>query len=512
MTKNNEVHAVTVSTSIFGFTMGEYYEGTKVAGGWTLVNDEGTAIVLPESVITVQVKPMSQTLMAEPAPVQQSMSANEQQILEQALKAGTPLPVASEKLAAPEPIPGSILSQIMARDTAAGTIQTPTFTAKNLISIGEQERLESIREKLRPPSTPLLTEGQCWLTDMTHGQLPDSGVDYIITCYHWTYFPEQLRKDIPELDIYHEWDPNVLEDIHLSHTMNIKGLLVGFPGSGKSTSYQNYAALIRQPFMKLNGKSGIDASTFLGFLWARAGGTEFAEGLLPTAMRLGYLLCIDEVFKIPAEVQMNFQTLYEEDGFLLLDEKPGTLGDKLIKPHPDFRLMATDNAKGTGDNFEKFGATQVQDSSTLDRFGLTTDVPYLPQVKEVNALKRLFDDIDEDVISRFVSTANMVREAYAKSDVSLTLSMRGLKIMCRLHQRGVSELIAFNKAYRAKLGEENEIDVADGFSTTVGLDNVSPLMAPTQVPRYPETKEEIEAARNAAMPWDAKSLEDQVPF
>jgi MoxR-like ATPase len=480
-----EKYMVTVNSTIFGFIQGEYYEGTKTAGGWKIVNGDSDEITLPDNMITVQVASQSQA-MAGSAPVQpvgQGMSEMEQKALDHALQTGTPLPVASQKQDPQEPIAGSILSQIMARDTAAPTGGAmPHITPSTLVAVGESEELLRIRAMLKPPSTPLLAEGQCWLTDLTHGELPDSGVDYIITCFHWTYFPEHLRKDIPELNIYHEWDANVLEDVHLSYTMNVKGLLVGFPGSGKSTSYQNYAALIRQPFMKLNGKSGIDASTFLGFLWAKAGGTEFAEGLLPTAMRLGYMLCIDEVFKIPAEVQMNFQTLYEEDGFLLLDEKPGTLGDKLIKPHPDFRLMATDNAKGTGDNFEKFGSTQVQDTSTLDRFGLTTDVPYLKPVKEVNALKRLFEDIDEDVISRFVSVANMVREAYAKSDVSLTLSMRGLKIMCRLYQRGVSERISFNKAYRAKLGEENEIDVADGFANAVGLDDVSPLLAPTQVP------------------------------
>jgi MoxR-like ATPase len=499
MAKLNEVHKVTVSTSIFGFTVGEYYDGTKVVGGWTLTNDEGTQIVLPESVITVQIKPMAETLAgAAPKPVGQVMSNQEQEALDHALATGTPLPAASQK----QPEVEGILSQIMQRDTQVGSTAIPTFTPDNLVAIGEQEELLKVRDLLRPPSTPLLREGQFWLTDLTHGQLPDSGVDYIITAYRWDYFPEALRKDVHEFDIYHEWDPNVLEDIHLAHTENVKGLLVGFPGSGKSTSYQNYSAIIRQPFMKLNGKSGIDASSFLGFLWAKAGGTEFAEGLLPVAMRLGYMLCIDEVFKIPAEIQMNFQTLYEEDGFLLLDEKPGTLGDKLVKPHPDFRLMATDNAKGTGDNFEKFGSTQVQDTSTLDRFGLTTDVPYLPQAKEVNALKRLFDGVDEDVISRFVRTANMVREAYSKSDVSLTLSMRGLKIMCRLYQRGVSEKICFNKAYRAKLGEENEIDVANGFADTVGLDNISPLKSPAQVPKTEEPTPKGGTAVSSPMPWD----------
>jgi cobaltochelatase CobS len=503
MSKKNEVCNVTVNSTAFGFTQGEYYQGQKVAGGWKIKNEDGDDIVLPDNMVTVQTQPIQQTLL-KAAPVGQKMSKEEEDALTLALSVqGQATSIASQKQI-PTPESPGILAQILNGEEAS-TGGIPHITPTNLADMSLTEDLRRVHELLKPPATPLLEEGQCWLSDLTEGVLPSSGMDYRITTYAWNHFPEHLRQDIPDYDIFHEWDPNVLEDIHLTHTENLKGLLVGGPGSGKSTSYQNYAGLILHPFMKLNGKSGIDASTFLGFLWANASGTEFSEGLLPVAMRHGYMLCIDEVFKIPADIQMNFQTVYEESGFLLLDEKPGTLHDKLIKPHPDFRLFATDNAKGTGDNFDKFGATQVQDTSTLDRFGLTTDTPYLPQKKEVKALCRLFPKLEDDVIARFVRTANMIREAYWKSDVSLTLSMRGLKVMCRLYVRGISEAVAFKKGYLAKLSEEDEIDVCNGFASTVGLSEDSPLMSPAQVPKSEEPA--------APKPWDKRSSKSSdIPF
>ena len=497
MSKNT---MVTVNQSMFGFLAGEYYPAEKVTGGWKVQNEDGEGIVLPEHIVSAQMKPMSQVVEENTPPLpkpKKKVSSVEKEALEEALKQNP-----SQKESK-----GSILQSILSGEKEAA----PAMTPSKLVKIGQEDEMKRKRERLRGPATPLLKEYQCWLSDLTDGVLPTSGVDHIITAYPDNYWSEQLQKDIPEFDIYHEWDADVLENLFLAHAEGIKNLAVGYPGTGKSTSGRNFAGLIRQPFMSLNGKDGIDASSFIGFLWANANGTEFAEGLLPVAMRNGYYMVIDEVFKIPPDIQMNFQTVYEEQGFLLLDEKPGTLSDKLVKPHPDFRLMGTDNAKGTGDNFEKFGSTQTQDTSTLDRFGSTVNVPYMPQDKEVQCLARLYPDVEEESIERLVRIANLVREGYGNSDLALTLSMRGLKVMCRFILRGLSEVSAFKSVYHSKLADQTEIDTCEQYIRTVGLSADLPVKSPVQAAKFTGSAKEYVDQKDTGrrhLPWES----DNSPF
>ena len=484
---------VALKASLFTFRAGEFYTAKKIAGGWTVRDDEGNWIALPENCVEIVGGTPAQTAaqITPPSP-KKKVSAAEKQALEQVLKQNS-----SEKESK-----GSILQSILAGEAVA-----PKFKPLTPGNMAHKRK----RERLKGPATPLLKEYQCWLSDLTDGVLPTSGVDHIITAYPDNYWSEQLQKDIPEFDIYHEWDADVLENLFLAHAEGIKNLAVGYPGTGKSTSGRNFAGLIRQPFMSLNGKDGIDASSFIGFLWANANGTEFAEGLLPVAMRNGYYMVIDEVFKIPPDIQMNFQTVYEEQGFLLLDEKPGTLSDKLVKPHPDFRLMGTDNAKGTGDNFEKFGSTQTQDTSTLDRFGSTVNVPYMPQDKEVQCLARLYPDVEEESIERLVRIANLVREGYSNSDLALTLSMRGLKVMCRFILRGLSEVSAFKSVYHSKLADQTEIDTCEQYIRTVGLSADLPVKSPVQAAKFTGSAKEYVDQKDTGrrhLPWES----DNSPF
>ena len=449
-----EEAVVTLKTEIADFKMNSSYPAVyQGSGKWSVSNpNSGMVITLGNDVINtfVRVTPTGPTI--EPNDPASRLQRFKEDLKDQPNKKPRSSKVMSKLL---QGIPIAAEQQQKQEETAS---------TESLWYVAGRAKLKSGFE-----GGQKLEVYQCWLSDLTNGRLPASAVDHIITCYPPDHFPEHIRQDIPVFDIYHEWDPDVLENIHMSHTLNIKNLLVGHPGSGKTTSTQQYAALIGQPFMKINGKSGIDGSAFIGFLIAGANGIQFSEGLLPVAMRNGYLLTIDEVFKIPAEIQMNFQTVYEEGGTLLLDEKPGLLCDKLVHPHVDFRLMSTDNARGVGDNFEKFGATQVQDTSTLDRFGLTVFVPYLKPELESKVLKRMFPEVKEGSLLDLCRFANLVREAYNQSNLSLTLSMRGLKAAARLLIMGLSEASAIRSVYMNKLAEDAEINTADGFITTVGL-------------------------------------------
>ena len=330
----------------------------------------------------------------------------------------------------------------------------------------EVEKQEREAAELAKKLRESLSEYQFLLSDMTNGRLPESGIDHVMFRYPKGTWGEEHDCNIPEVDLFHFWDAEVLEGMWLSYTLGEKCLLVGLPGTGKTSSVRQLAAWIRQPFARFNGKGGIEPASFLGYPWATADGMEWKDGLMPQAVSGGYLAVIDEVMKLPPTIQMALQSLYEKDGFLMLDEKPGSIEDKHIHPRQEFRLYCTDNSKGTGDDMDMFAASQMQDISTLDRFGVTLEVDYLPRQEERKMIAKKHPHIEDVSIKSMVAMANLVREALSQGNIALTLSPRGLDVICGLLGKGLSLERAINLSYINKLGDDREIKAAKEFMRT----------------------------------------------
>lgn len=324
----------------------------------------------------------------------------------------------------------------------------------------EQERLDAEAE-LRAN----MKADEFLLTDMTGGRLPASGINHKLFRYPEGTWEEAEELLIPEVDPFFYWDADVLEALWLGYICDEKILATGPPGTGKTTITNQLAAWIRQPWARFNGKKGIDPSAFLGAIGANQNGTYWQDGLLPVAVSRGYLVVIDEVFKLSPGIQMALQSLYEKNGFLMLDEKPGTIADKHVHSHSFFRLIGTDNTKGTGDDLDKYGAGELQDVSSIDRFGITVDVPYLPKDVEVEMFTKRFPTVDTGDISRAVTLAGLVRTAYLSSDnsLSLTMSPRGLIVVCEIIEKGLGLAYALGLAYVNKLSDDIEVNTVKGF-------------------------------------------------
>jgi len=376
---------------------------------------------------------------------------------------------------------------VPARPEDDGPTTDTTFVVDSGVSIEEKakaqeaKRLESVRDKLKPHQTPRLQEGQLWLSDLCDGKLPVSGVDHVITTYKtssWVkdskgkweievakdnpWFHSMAMADIPDIVDEYMWQADVLECIVMGDKLNERILLSGPPGTGKTTAIHQYAAWVGQPFMRFNGKDGIEQSSFLGYNWLSGGTMEWKDGLLPIGLKLGYIICLDEVFKIPPGIQMALQSLYEKGGTLLLDEKAGSLFEKTVVPALESRLFMTDNVKGTGDSSELFAATQMQDSSTIDRFGLTTDVGYLEPEDEERMLRNRYPDANRNDLKDLVKFANLVRTGYLSGQLSLTMSPRGLiAAMDVVTYMNLRLTDAIKYSYTNKIGDDTEKEAVD---------------------------------------------------
>lgn len=382
------------------------------------------------------------------------------------------------------------LSALFGPKKAAGSgMSTATLSAlEKAIEHGSDLRgslgtamAETVKKVPKPPVVkPEAPEGFFYLTEMTDGRLPRSGRDHLFPRYPEDHWPEEHRENIPLVDPYYVWDADVAEALYVALKRNEKALLHGLPGTGKTTAVHQLAAWVRQPYAKFGGKATIEPSAFLGQSWATheivmEGGVEkvvptmvFKEGLLPPAVRHGYMTTIDEFCKLSPDVQMACQSLYEKGGHLMLDDKPGSIADKKVHPAPEFRMFVTDNTLGLGDNMHMFAASQVQDTSTMDRFTITIPVNYMAANAEVAMLKRRYPTLADGILSKIVKFAHLVRESYRISDLPVTLSPRGLCTICEILEEDLPLETAIALSYTNKLSDDGHKQlVREQLSTVV---------------------------------------------
>ena len=100
--------------------------------------------------------------------------------------------------------------------------------------------------------------------------------------------------------------------------------------------------------------------------------TEFREGLLPWALQHPVALVFDEYDAGRPDVMFVIQRVLEVEGKLtLLDQ------NRVIRPHPAFRLFSTANTVGLGDTSGLYHGTQQINQGQMDRWSLVATLNYL---------------------------------------------------------------------------------------------------------------------------------------
>ena len=158
---------------------------------------------------------------------------------------------------------------------------------------------------------------------------------------------EGLDGHIPAIDPYYAFDPEATLAILAGFEHNRRVLVTGAHGTGKSTHVEQVAARLNWPCIRINLDGHVTRMDLVGrdAVVVRDGRqvTEFAEGLLPFAIRRPVALVFDELDAGRPDVMFVIQRVLERDGrFTLLDQ------NEVIEPHARFRLLATTNTLGLG--------------------------------------------------------------------------------------------------------------------------------------------------------------------
>lgn len=201
-----------------------------------------------------------------------------------------------------------------------------------------------------------------------------------------------------------------------------KVLLTGHMGCGKTSLYEQFAAQISQPVMRVNMNGQTTIADFVGFWTAKGGSTEWVDGALPLAMRRGYWLIIDEIDFAEASILSVLNSVAEKNGNLFLKEK----GHEIVVPHKDFRLLATANTAGIMENCRHiYQGANIMNRALLDRFRVY-HVGYLKPAHEATVLSKTVAGLPPEASQVLVKLANEVRGAFEREDLSSTFSLRQL--------------------------------------------------------------------------------------
>jgi cobaltochelatase CobS len=117
------------------------------------------------------------------------------------------------------------------------------------------------------------------------------------------------------------------------------------------------------------------------------------------------------------------QRVLEVDGKLtLLDQ------NKVIRPHPSFRLFATANTVGLGDTTGLYHGTQQLNQGQLDRWNIIATLNYLAHDEEVDIVLAKCPDYDNkdgrETINAMVALADLTRSGFINGDLSTVMSPR----------------------------------------------------------------------------------------
>ncbi|MBV8061861.1 MAG: cobaltochelatase subunit CobS [Alphaproteobacteria bacterium] len=237
----------------------------------------------------------------------------------------------------------------------------------------------------------------------------------------------QSDEHVPNIDTAYRFDRDTTLAILAGFKHNRRVMVQGYHGTGKSTHIEQVAARLNWPCVRINLDSHISRIDLIGkdaiVLKEGKQVTEFREGLLPWALQHATALVFDEYDAGRPDVMFVIQRVLEVEGKLtLLDQ------NRVIHPHPSFRLFATANTVGLGDTTGLYHGTQQINQGQMDRWNIVTTLNYLPEDQECAIILAKVPDFANETgrqqVAAMVALANLTRRSFMQGDISTVMSPR----------------------------------------------------------------------------------------
>jgi cobaltochelatase CobS len=283
----------------------------------------------------------------------------------------------------------------------------------------------------------------------------------------------QSTEYVPEIDDAYRFDRDTTLAILAGFAYNRRVMIQGYHGTGKSTHIEQVAAHLNWPCVRVNLDSHISRIDLIGkdAIVLRDGKqvTEYREGMLPWALQHPVALVFDEYDAGRPDVMFVIQRVLEVEGRMtLLDQ------NRVIRPHPSFRLFSTANTVGLGDTSGLYHGTQQINQGQMDRWNIVAQLNYLEHDAEVEITLAKCPEYQSEegrkTLSRMVSLADLSRSGFMAGDISTVMSPRTV-ITWAENARIFGDLgFAFRLTFLNKCDEAERSIIAEYYQRCFGVE------------------------------------------
>ncbi len=282
-------------------------------------------------------------------------------------------------------------------------------------------------------------------------------------------------SNVPDIDKTYRFDHDTTLAILAGFTYNRRVLIQGYHGTGKSSHIEQVAARLNWPCVRINLDSHVSRMDLIGkdVITLKEGKqiTEFREGLLPWSLQNPCVLVFDEYDAGRPDVMFVIQRVLEEDGRLtLLDQ------NRIIRPHPAFRMFATANTIGLGDATGMYHGTHQLNQGQMDRWNIVTQLNYLEHDAEAEIMLNKFPDLDntegKQAINNMVSLADLTRAGFVNGDLSTVMSPRTVITWLENIQIFKDRELAFRLTFMNKCDESEHELISEYYQRCFGVELV----------------------------------------
>ncbi len=283
----------------------------------------------------------------------------------------------------------------------------------------------------------------------------------------------QVQEHVPQVDESYHFEPEVTKAILAGFAHNRRVLVQGFHGTGKSSHIEQIAARLNWPCVRINLDSHVSRTDLVGrdAIKLKDGKqiTEFQEGILPWALTRPVALVFDEYDAGRPDVMFVIQRVLEAEGrFTLLDQ------NRVISPHPYFRIFATANTIGQGDSTGMYHGTQPINQGQMDRWNICATLNYLPAEDELKVIlgkvKELNNAKGKELARSMIAMADLTRQGFMNGDLTTVMSPRTVINWAQNTQIFGDVHTAFRLTYFNKCDENERVIIAEYYQRCFAKD------------------------------------------
>ena len=274
---------------------------------------------------------------------------------------------------------------------------------------------------------------------------------------------------VPEVDAAYRFNHDVTLALLAGFAHNRRVMVQGLHGTGKSTHVEQVAARLNWPCLRVNLDGHISRLDLVGrdAVVLRDGQqvTEFQEGIVPWALQRPIALVFDEYDAGRPDVMFVIQRVLEREGkFTLMDQ------NRVIQPHPAFRLFATSNTVGLGNLNGLYHGAQRLNHAQIDRWNIVATLNFLPADEEMAIVIARVPSFAAraELLQAMVALADLTRKGFAAGDLSTLMSPRTVITWAENIEIFGDTATALRLSFVNKCDEEERPIVAEYFQRCFG--------------------------------------------